>query len=351
MAYVLILTIGLIMVYSMSSMIAESRFGSHWYFLRQQFLWAVLSALAIVVLLKVDLRRFAVYSVPAIGVTLVLLCAVFAMEARNGSHRWIIMGPFTFQPSELYKFLVVFYLAFSLANPLRDVTKLRNLLFPYVPLVSAGLVLILAEPDLGTTMVVALTVMGILYVAGARWKHLIVGLASVGGAATFVVMVLGYKKGRMLDYLAALGDPLRGSYQAKQAVLALGAGGVFGGGFGDGRQKVFFLPYPHTDFIFAAIGEEIGLAGLVVLSGLFFFLLWRGLHIAAAQPDRFGYLLATGMTLSLFVNVALNIAVVTSLLPVTGLPLPFISYGGSSLLMSSAAVGVLLNLSRRVVNG
>jgi cell division protein FtsW len=152
-----------------------------------------------------------------------------------------------------------------------------------------------------------------------------------------------------MDFIAAMSDPLLGSYQAKQAALTLGAGGLMGTGLGEGRQKLFFLPYPHTDFIFAATGEEVGLFGLLIIMGLLFYVLRRGLKIAGAQPDRFGYLLASGMTLSLFINVAINIGVVTSLLPVTGLPLPFISYGGSSLLMSSAAIGVLLNLSQRRV--
>jgi len=152
-----------------------------------------------------------------------------------------------------------------------------------------------------------------------------------------------------MNYLASVADPLQGGYQAKQAALTLGAGGLLGTGLGEGRQKLFFLPYPHTDFIFAATGEEIGMFGLLIILGLLFYILKRGLKVAWGQPDKFGYLLASGMVLSLFINIAINIGVVTSLLPVTGLPLPFFSYGGSSLLMSSAAIGIILNLSRRVV--
>ncbi|UCC45057.1 MAG: FtsW/RodA/SpoVE family cell cycle protein, partial [Candidatus Zixiibacteriota bacterium] len=161
------------------------------------------------------------------------------------------------------------------------------------------------------------------------------------------VFVLGYKKARIMDYLSSIFDPLQGSYQVKQAALTLGSGGLLGTGLGEGRQKLFFLPYPHTDFIFAATGEEVGLFGLLLILGLMGFILWRGWSIALRQPDRFGFLLAGGMTWAIFVSMAVNIGVVTALLPVTGLPLPFFSYGGSSLLVSSAAVGVLLNLSRR----
>jgi len=196
-------------------------------------------------------------------------------------------------------------------------------------------------------VVVFCTALGIFFLAGVRFKHLLLALVPLAATGALVVFGLGYKKARVLDYIAAIADPLRGGYQAKQAALTLGAGGVFGVGLGEGRQKLFFLPYPHTDFIFAAMGEEIGLIGLLLVLICLFFILWRGLKIASAQPDRYGYLLAAGMTLTLFVNIAIHVGVVTSLLPVTGIALPFFSYGGSSLLMSSAAVGVLLNLSRK----
>jgi cell division protein FtsW len=346
--YLVLLMIGLVMVYSTSSMLAESRFGSHLFFLRHQFMWAVLSLAAIWVICKLDLKRLAVYSAPGILLTVLMLCLVFLMPARNGSHRWLILGPITFQPSEIFRFLVIVYLAFSLANPRRDITKLKQLLFPYAPIIGLGLGLILMEPDLGSTIVITITVVGILFLAGARIKHLVVAAAPMAGLASFLVFVLGYKEKRVLDYLASIWDPLKGSYQFKQAALTLGSGGILGTGLGEGRQKLFFLPYPHTDFIFAATGEEVGLFGLLIILGLLFFLLYRGLKIASAQPDRFGFLLAAGMTWSLFVNISINIGVVTGLLPVTGLPLPFISYGGSSLLVSSASIAVLLNLSRRV---
>ena len=258
-----------------------------------------------------------------------------------------MLGFATVQPSEMFKFLMIVYLAFSLSNPKRDITKLKHLLFPYVPILGLGLALILAEPDLGSTIVISMTAVGIFFLAGARIKHLVTAALPLVGIASFVVMVLGYKKARVLDYLAAVVDPLQGSYQLRQAALTLGSGGLFGTGLGEGRGKLFFLPYPHTDFIFAATGEEVGLFGLLIVLGLLFYLLYRGMKIASAQPDKFGYLLAAGMTWALFINIAINIGVVTGLLPVTGLPLPFISYGGSSLLVSSASIAVLLNLSRR----
>lgn len=348
LAYVIIVVIGLVMVYSISSIMAEGRFGSHLFFFKNQLIWAVISAAVMFIISKLDLQRMAVYSAPALLLIMLLLSLVFLMPARNGSHRWLMLGPFTAQPSEMFKFMMIFYLAFSLSNQKRNLADLKQLLFPYVPILGLGLLLIVLEPDLGTTIVIFLTALGIFFLAGARLKHLSVAIMPLVAAASFIVFVLGYKKDRIFDYISSVADPLQGSYQVKQAALTLGSGGLLGTGLGDGRQKVFFLPYPHTDFIFAAVGEEVGMLGLLFILTLFFFILWRGLKIASAQPDKFGYLLAAGMTLSLFVNIAINIGVVTAILPVTGLPLPFLSYGGSSLLVSSAAVAVLLNLSRRV---
>ncbi len=348
LVYLLTLVAGLVMVYSASSIIAESRFGSHSYFIRQQFLWAVISLATIWIIGRLDLQRLAIYSAPGLLLTILLLSLVFLMPARNGSHRWIILGPLTFQPSELFKGLVILYLAFSLSNPRRNLNQLKQVVFPYVPIIGLGLALILAEPDLGTAIVISITVIGVFFIAGARIRHLFWSILPPAGIASIIVFVIGYKKDRILSYLAAVLDPLQGSYHVTQAALTFGSGGLLGTGLGDGRQKLFFLPYPHTDFILATMGEEIGFVGLVAVLGGLAFLLWRGCRIAAAQPDRFGFLLAAGMTWSLFVNIAINIGVVTAILPVTGLALPFYSYGGSSLLVSSAAVGVLLNLSRRV---
>lgn len=349
LAYLLIVVVGIVMVYSTSSMLAESRFGSHLHFLKNQLIWALLSFVVIYFIQRIDFSRHAVFSAPALLVSIILLALVFLMPERNGSHRWLMLGPLTVQPSEMFKLAMIFYLAFSLSNPRRNIAKVKQLIIPYVPLIGIGLVLILLEPDLGTTVVVFATALGMFFLAGARIKHLAAAMLPLAGVASFVVFVLGYKKARILDYISAVADPLQGSYQAKQAALTLGSGGLLGTGLGEGSQKLFFLPYPHTDFIFAATGEELGLIGLLVILAVLFWILIRGIKIAHAQPDRFGFLLASGVVLSLFINIFVNIGVVTSLLPVTGLALPFMSYGGSSLLTCSAGVGVLLNLSRRRV--
>jgi len=306
------------------------------------------SLIAIVVILKLNLQRLAVWSAPILAILYVALALVFLMPARNGSHRWLMLGPFTMQPSEMFKFFMIMFMAMSLSNPRRNIGDLRQLFLPYAPIIGLGLVLILAQPDLGMTIVISLTAIGILFLAGVQWKHLFYSTVPLAAIGSLVVFVIGYKRQRIMDHLSAVVDPLQGSYQVKQAALTLGSGGLWGTGLGEGQQKLFFLPYPHTDFIFAATGEELGFIGLMVILALLFVIMWRGCRIAASQPDRFGFLLAGGMTIGLFVNIAINIGVVTAILPVTGRPLPFLSYGGSSLLMSSCAVGVLLNLSRRI---
>lgn len=347
-SYIFALFAGLIMVYSASSLMAESRFNSHWFFLRHQFFWTVISAAAVFFLARLDLRKWAVLSIPATAVIMVMLALVFLMPARNEAQRWLFLGPITVQPSELFKFVMIVAISYLLSRPGKDITNLRELLLPCVPPLLLALALIVKQPDLGTAIVILITAMGLFFLAGARVKHLgMVIVPSIIGAA-YLVLVHGYKKARVLDYMNALWDPLQGSYQVKQAALTIGSGGIFGMGLGDGRQKLFFLPYPHTDFIFASTAEEFGFLGSVLLVALLALILWRGSRIAMRQPDKFGFLLAAGMTWSLFINIAINLGVVTSLLPVTGLPLPFFSYGGSSLLISSAAIGVLINLSRRV---
>lgn len=347
--YLGVVAFGLIMVYSTSSIMADGRFGSHFHFLKQQAVWMVISLVMMLVMFKVDLQKWSALSVPALFVTFALLALVFIMPARNGAHRWLMLGPLTLQPSELFKFVTIYYLAFSLSNPKRDLNNVRQLSLPYGPLLGAGLALILLEPNLGMTILVFFTALGIFFLAGLRMKHIMAAALPLVGVATVVVFVLGYKKARILDHINAVIDPLKGSYQVKQSALTLGSGGLLGSGLGEGTQKLFFLPYPHTDFIFAATGEEVGFIGLTVLMIGLFFMLWRGFKIAAAQPDRFGYLMAAGTTWALFINMAVNIGVVTAILPVTGLPLPFVSYGGSSLLFSSLGIAVLLNLSRRMV--
>lgn len=348
LVWLLSMVFGMLLIYSASSIIAESNFGGHLYFLKNQAIWAVISLAAAALVVRIDLERWALYAVPALFLVMLMLLAVFAMPAVNEAHRWLRIGPLSVQPSEFFKLLTIVYLAYSLSNPTRNIGEWKQLVFPYLPFLGSGLLMILLQPNLGMVIVIGTTLLGIFFLAGVRMKHIVLTATPLAAVAYLVVFVIGYKRARVDSFIESVVDPLAGGYQIKQAALALGSGQFFGSGIGDGLQKLFYLPYPHTDFIFASSGEEIGFAGLVCLVALLIILLYRGCRIAAAQPDRFGYLLAAGLTWSLFVSIAVNLAMVTSLVPVMGIALPFFSYGGSSLLVSSITVALLLNLSRRV---
>jgi len=343
-----LILIGTVMVYSSSSAIADAsdRFSSHAFFLKRQLIWLALAFAAMYVAARIDLARLRTYIGPALMVSLVLLAVVFLTPKIRGTHRWLSLGIITLQPSELFKFVLVCYLAHSLAQKGRTLDDMSLYRWPYGPIIGVGILLIVLEPDLGSVLVLGTSVILILFIAGARLTHLVFALAGSLLSVYLLVFVVGYKRGRVDDYLASLGDPMLAPHQVKQSILSLACGGMFGVGLGDGIFKQFFLPEPHTDFIFASVGEEVGLVGLTITLGLLFGLIWRGIRIATRQDERFRFLLATGLTICLAVNIIINIAVVLGLIPTTGLTLPFLSYGGSSLVMSSAAVGILLNLSR-----
>ncbi len=343
-----LILLGTVMVYSSSSAIADSseKFSSHAFFLKRQLIWLVLAFSAMYVAARANLGRLRTFIGPALIVSLLLLAVVFLTPKIRGTHRWLSMGIITLQPSELFKYVLVFYLAHSLAQKGRTLDDLSLYRWPYGPIIGAGILLIVLEPDLGSVLVLGTSVIMILFIAGARLTHLVFALAGSLLSVYMLVFVVGYKRGRVDDFLASLGDPMLAPHQVKQSILSLACGGMFGVGLGDGVFKQFFLPEPHTDFIFASMGEEVGLVGLTATLGLLFGLIWRGIRIATRQEERFRFLLAAGLTICLAVNIVINIAVVLGLIPTTGLTLPFLSYGGSSLVMSSAAVGILLNLSR-----
>ncbi|MCP4567287.1 MAG: putative lipid II flippase FtsW [FCB group bacterium] len=345
----LLILLGSVMVYSSSSALADGndKFSSHAFFLKRQIFWLVVAAAALFAAAKINLERIRPLIVPALLGCLALLAIVFLMPEIRGTHRWMRIGPVTLQPSELFKYALIFYLAHSLSQKGRTLDSAKAYLWPYGVIVGGGALLIVAEPDLGSVLVLLGTVIVLLYLAGARLSHLIITLGGSALTVYVLVFIIGYKKIRVDTFLASVFDPMMASHQVKQSILSLSCGGFFGVGLGDGIFKQFFLPEPHTDFIFASIGEELGLLGLTITLGLLFGLIWRGIRISIGQRDRFHFLLGIGLTICLAVNMIINIAVVLGLIPTTGLALPFLSYGGSSLAVSAAAVGILLNLSRQ----
>jgi len=336
------------MVYSSSSVIAEAnkKLANHAFFLKRQLIWLMLAYLLMLATTRINLDRLRPFTVWGLGISFVLLVAVFVGSETRDTHRWLHIWIFNLQPSEIFKYALVFYLAHSLSQKGRNLDDAKQYLWPYGPIIGLGALLIVMEPDLGPVLVLGGTVIFLFFLAGARVYHLLIALGGSAISVYVIVFIIGYKRARVDSYLASLSDPMEAAYQVKQAILSLANGGLLGVGLGNGIFKQFFIPEPHTDFIFASIGEELGFIGLLVTLSLLLGVIWRGMKISVAQPDRFRFLLASGVTICLAINIVINVAVVLGLIPTTGLTLPFLSYGGSSLVVSAIAVGVLLNLSR-----
>ena len=344
-----LLAIGTLMVFSASSAEALQHFQNPYYYLERQLLWVALGLLAMWIMSRIDYWRLPRFALWAFGLSIVGLMMVLVPHVGldiNGARRWVKFGPLTIQPSEAAKLAMVLMFAWLLA---RHQERLHDLWHGLVPMVvMAGLVLglVMAEPDLGTTVAIAATFFVMLFVAGMENKH-ILGLGAVAiPAAAWAMFSAAYRRQRLLAFLDPWKHPLGSGFHTIQALLALGSGGLFGVGLGHSLQAFGYLPEDYTDFIFAVLGEELGLLGTLTVIALFLVLAWRGYRAAMRAPDVFSGLLAVGLTTMIVIQAAINIGVVTATLPVTGITLPFISYGGSSLLLSLLGIGVLMNITR-----
>ena len=341
---------GTMMVYSASAMIAHQETGgaTQFTYFYKQAAFTAIGLLGMFVASRIDYRRYQapwfVYGV--LGFTVACLIAVFAFPEINGASRWIRFGGFSFQPSELAKIALPLFLAYFLTKNEKTVGDLKSTVIPCVGalLLLAGLIVL--EPDLGTTIVLCGVFSAVYFAAGARIVHIAAVAAAmlVGGSAA--ILLAPWRVERLMAFL----DPFKyaddAGYQVVQSLYAIGSGGVLGEGFAKGQQKLFYLPYPYSDFIFSVVGEEFGLIGTLAVVFAFGLLLWRGARAAIMAPDRFGTLLGIGLITGIIVQALFNISVVISILPAKGIPLPFISYGGSSVIVTLIAVGILLNLSQ-----
>ncbi|MBV8516053.1 MAG: putative lipid II flippase FtsW [Acidobacteria bacterium] len=349
-AATLIVVIGLVMIYSASAMLATQRFGhGASYFFMRQLVFLAAGAMAMVFLMNVNPallqdRRVLYTGLGAIG--LFLIVALF-QSPINGTHRWIVLPWFQLQPSEFAKPAIVLFLASFLARREERINDLTTTILPvgFILALFAGLILL--GRDFGTATTLVLVAAGMIFAAGIAWRYVaLIGIALVPVAGYFALSA-AYRRERVLTFLNPEADPLDKGFQALQSLIALGTGGLSGLGIGNGRQKLFFLPEPHTDFIFSIIGEELGFLGAIALLALFGFLAWRGFRIARDSQDRFAFYAALGCTLMIAVQALVNVSVALCLLPTKGLPLPLVSYGGSSLIASLIAVGLLLNFSQQ----
>jgi cell division protein FtsW len=343
-----LVSIGLVMVYSASSVVAFERMSDSAYFFKRQAVWAVLGLAAMVIARSLHYERLRGFAVPLLLISALLLVAVLIPgigRVAGGARRWIIAGPVSFQPVEIAKFALLLYVAHFAA---RRGLLMRDLRGVIPPLVITGIcaALVLRQPDMGSALMLCAVAVLVLFLAGVRMAHLaLIGVVAVPAAAA-AVLLAHYRVQRVLGFLDPWSDPQGRGFHVIQSLLAFGSGGVLGVGLGASSQKFFYLPERHTDFIFSIIGEEIGLVGTGGLVLLFALLTYRGLLVARAAPDRFGALLAGGITAMIAGQALLNMGVATGLLPVTGIPLPFVSFGGSSLIMTMMQVGILLNISR-----
>jgi len=346
----LLVLFGLVTVFSASAVMAKAQFNSPYPYMAKQAVWAAMGMVALFVLMHVDYRRYNNPRVvfPAIAITMLLLVGVFAMHDSHNTHRWIRFGGFfTFQPSEMAKPTIVLFLAYFLQNHVHRMHEWKTVVrAAAAPLLFVAL--ILKEPDLGTALVCAAVLVLMLYLAGVQVRYVAIGLACASPVLYYMLFHVAWRRARMLAFVNPENDPRGTGFHILQSLIAVGTGGWHGLGLMEGRQKLFYLPEPHTDFIFANVCEELGLIGAVVVIALFVALGYRGLRAAILSTDPFARFLAFGVTCAVLIQAFFNISVVLALLPTKGITLPFISFGGTSLFVTLATMGVLLNVTREI---
>ena len=345
----LLVFVGLVMVFSASAVMARERFGSPYAFLVKQLIWAAAGLVAMVVAMRVDYRR---YKHPALvfsllGMTTLLLISVFFLDRSHNTHRWFRVGGFSFQPSELAKPVLILFLAYFLEARTKTMDDWRNTLAPAAAPVLVLLGLIVLQPDLGTAIACAGIAACILYVAGMRLRYFAYAFVASLVPLYFLIFHVSWRRDRILAFLNPYADRQKTGFHIIQSLIAVATGGITGTGLMEGKQKLFYLPEPHTDFIFAVTAEELGLVGAMFVIALFAIFLWRGMRTSWRTGDIFGRYLAVGITTMVVLQAFINISVVLGMMPTKGIPLPLVSYGGSSLFFTLACVGVLLNITKQ----
>ncbi len=361
----LLVFVGLVMVFSASAVMARERFGSPYAFLLKQLIWASAGLVAMVITMRLDYRR---YRHPALvfsfmGLTTLLLISVFFLDRSHNTHRWIHAGGFSFQPSELAKPALILFLAYFLESRSRAVSASgsnsvlcpmpsflddwRNTLLPAATPVAALLGLIVLQPDLGTAIACAGVAACIFYVAGLRLRYFGYAFGASLLPLYFLIFHVSFRRDRILAFMNPYAERQKAGFHLIQSLIAVGTGGITGTGLMEGKQKLFYLPEPHTDFIFAVTAEELGLVGAMFVVMLFAIFLWRGMRTSWRTEDLFGRYLAVGITSMVVLQAFINISVVLGMMPTKGIPLPLVSYGGSSLFVTLACVGVLLNITKQ----
>lgn len=342
-----LMCVGIVMVYSASAIWAEQNLGNSLYFLKRQVVWAVIGVLAMSWFSRLDYNRFREYVFPVFVGTVLLLGAALVSSPVAGVRRWIRLGPIGLQPAEFAKLTSVLFLSYYLDRKRSKLdSPVHGLLLP-MAVVFVLLALIGKEPDLGTPSLMFAVMLLLIFVGGGKVQYVLGAMAAGAPVVLWQILRVPYRRARLLTFLSPFQNMRGAGYQLAQSILAVGSGGWFGKGFGASQLKLMYLPTPHTDFIFPVICEELGLAGALILLALFALLLVRGVRIARQAPNLFGTLLAAGITFTICLQAFFNVGMSIGVLPTKGIPLPFISFGGSSLLATLIGVGILLNISRQ----
>jgi cell division protein FtsW len=347
-ATILLVCLSVVMVYSASAAVALDKFQRPYLFLIKQGMWAALGIGVLAIVMRIDYRN---YREPAfiwscLGVVVLALVAVLFSPPVNNARRWFGIAGIGVQPSELAKLAAIFFIAALLERRMHRINEIKYALAPIGLLVFALFTLIILEPDFGTSMSLVLIATAMVFAAGLNYSYILGAALCALPPVAYLVMSSAYRRQRVMTFLDPWRDPLGAGFQVIQSIIAVGTGGVWGKGLMNGVQKLFFLPEPHTDFIYSVISEELGLIGATAVLLCFAVITWRGLRVTLSAADRFGALLALGLTTMVAVQALFNISVALGLLPTKGIPLPFVSFGGSSLLINLLGMGILLNVSQ-----
>ncbi len=346
----LLVLFGLVMVFSASAVMAKATVGSPYAYVKNQAVWVLLGIFALFVLMRVPYRKYNNPKLifPMMAITGLLLLAVFVMPGMNGAHRWVRIAGTSLQASELAKPVIILFLAWFLQTRMHAIDNIKETIIPAALPPLVYIVLILKEPDLGTALVCAAVLLLMLYLAGMQMKWILIAVGAASPVMYYMLFHVKFRAARMKVFMDPEADPRGAGFHILQSLIAVGTGGIRGKGLMEGVQKLFFLPEPHTDFIFANICEELGLIGALCVLTAFIILGYRGLRTAFLSTDPFARFLAFGMTTAILVQAFFNMSVVLALLPTKGIPLPFISSGGTSVFVTLACMGVLLNVTREI---
>ncbi len=339
--------IGIVMVYSASSALALKNFGSDYFFLKKQAIYTFAGVVTLVVCRHFPYRLYRPLAYPLLAVAVLLLIAVLIPQfgvSAGGATRWLRIGRLSFQPSELARIAMVIYLAYSLEKKGESLKDFTVGFLPHIFVLALLCGLIIQQPDFGSVVILSVITGLMMFIGGVRIKHLLVAIATLAPIGMYLLMSAEYRWRRLLGFLDPWQYPASEGYQIVHSLMAFGTGGITGTGIGKGYQKLFYLPEPHTDFIFSVIGEELGLIGVMSIIGLYVWIIIRGIRIAKNAADQFGSFLAMGLTIGMGLQIVINMGVALSLLPTKGLTLPFMSYGGTSLLLNMASIGILMNI-------